>query len=70
MEKPAEIAVKLEKVQEAEADEMWSFVRDKTQQRCLGQAIDHASGTTLAYVFGTHADSAFITLKAVCFSQH
>ncbi len=63
MENPGEIAVKLEKVQEAEADEMWSYVRQKSNQRWLWHAIDHASGTTLAYVFGTHEDSAFITLK-------
>ncbi len=63
MQNPGETAVKLEKVQEAEADEMWSFVRKKSNQRWLWHAIDHASGTTLAYVFGTHEDSALITLK-------
>ena len=57
------MAVKLEKVQAAEADEMWSFVRHKAHQRWLWHAIDHASGTTLAYVLGTHEDSALITLK-------
>ena len=63
MENPGEIAVKLEKVQEAEADEMWSFVREKANQRWLWHAIDHDSGTTLAYVLGTHEDSVLITLK-------
>ncbi len=48
---------------EAEADEMWSFVQSKAQQRWLWHAIDHASGTVLAYVLASHQDEVFIQLK-------
>jgi insertion element IS1 protein InsB len=34
-------------------DEMWSFVHDKSQQYWLWRAIDHNTGTPLAYCFGT-----------------
>jgi insertion element IS1 protein InsB len=44
----------IQKVEEAEMDEMWSFVGHKGQQRWLWHAIDHQSGTVLAYVFGSH----------------
>jgi len=42
---------------------MWSFVQSKAQQRWLWHAIDHASGTVLAYVLVSHQDEAFIQLK-------
>jgi insertion element IS1 protein InsB len=48
---------------EAEADEMWSFVGSKLQQRWLWHAIDHHSGEILAYVLATHEDEAFVKLK-------
>ena len=38
---PNEITIKIVKVEEAEMDEMWSFVGKKQQQRWLWQAIDH-----------------------------
>jgi insertion element IS1 protein InsB len=64
---------------EAEADEMWSFVGDKSQQRCasvpgesspghlpwLWHAIDHHSGEVLAYVLATYEDEAFGKLKGL-----
>jgi insertion element IS1 protein InsB len=50
---------------EAEADEMWSFVECKSQQRWLWHAIDHHSGEILAYVLATHEDEAFVTLKGL-----
>ena len=50
---------------EAEADEMWSFVRRKNNQRWLWHAIDHHSGKVLAYVFGRRQDEAFLKLKAL-----
>ena len=53
------------RVQEAEMDEMWSFVQSKQQQRWLWHAIDHASGKILAYVLAPHEDSAFVQLKAL-----
>ena len=40
-------------VEEAEMDEMWSFVHDKSQQYWLWWAIDHHNGVPLAYCFGT-----------------
>jgi insertion element IS1 protein InsB len=49
---------------EAEADEMWSFVGSKQQQRWLWHAIDHHTGEVLAYVLSNHQDSAFLQLKA------
>ena len=38
---------------EAEMDEMWSFVHDKSQQYWLWWAIDHETGRPLAFCFGT-----------------
>ena len=61
----AQIDVSLGRVQEAEIDEMWSFVQSKRQQRWLWHAIDHASGKILAYVLAPHEDSAFVQLKAL-----
>jgi insertion element IS1 protein InsB len=48
---------------EAEADEMWSFVESKLQQRWLWHAIDHHSREILAYVLATHEDEAFVKRK-------
>ncbi len=42
---------------------MWSFVRQKAQQRWLWHAIDPQSGTVLAYVFGSHTATVFLQLK-------
>jgi insertion element IS1 protein InsB len=50
---------------EAEADEMWSFVQSKAQQRWLWHAIDHRSGALLAYVLASHQDEAFVQLKSL-----
>ncbi len=49
----------------AEADEMWSFVQKKAQQRWLWYAIDHDSGEILAYVLAPHEDVAFVQLKVL-----
>ena len=57
------LPVVVQKVDTAEMDEMWSFVQNKAQQRWLWHAIDHQSGTGLAYVLGTHADTVFLQLK-------
>ena len=46
---PLEEPVMVVRVEEAELDEMWSFVRSKAQQRWLWHAIDHRSGQILAY---------------------
>jgi insertion element IS1 protein InsB len=36
----------------SELDERWSYVGKKAEPRWLWHAIDHHSGTVLAYVFG------------------
>ena len=51
-------------------DEMWSFVQHKGQQRWLWHAIDHQSGTVLAYVLGTHQDVVFLQLKKLLAPFH
>lgn len=53
------------KVDEAEMDEMWSFVQSKKQQRWLWSAIDHRTGQMLAYVLAPHEDVALVKLKAL-----
>ena len=47
----------------SELDEMWSYVGKKAEPRWLWHAIDHASGTVLAYVFGRRKDEVFLQLK-------
>jgi insertion element IS1 protein InsB len=49
--------------QPAEADEMWSYVGCKKNERWLWHAIDRASGAVLAYVLGNRQDEVFIKLK-------
>jgi insertion element IS1 protein InsB len=51
------------RVEEAEIDEMWSFVQSKQNQRWLWHAIDHQSGQILAYVLASHEDTALMQLK-------
>jgi len=60
-----ELRQHIEFIEEAECDEMWSFVGSKAQQRWLWYAIDHATGKVLAYVLGSRKDEAFIKLKAL-----
>jgi insertion element IS1 protein InsB len=60
-----EVVIRLAGETEAEADEMWSFVKRKKNQRWLWHAIDHHSGKVLAYVFGRRQDEAFLKLKAL-----
>jgi len=62
--------VVIEKVDEAEMDEMWSFVEHKGQQRWLWHAIDHMSGAVLAYVLGSHKDSVFLKRKSLLAPFH
>ena len=49
--------------QEAEIDEQWSYVSKKSNQRWLWHAVDHATNTVLAYVFGRRKDEVFKKLK-------
>lgn len=60
---PDEVVVEIVKVEDAELDEMWSFVGEKENQRWLWHAIDHRTGAVLAYVFGDRKDRVFLQLK-------
>ena len=60
---PEDIQVVISRCDEAELDEMWSFVGNKSQQRWLWHAIDHQTGKILAYVFGRRKDEVFLQLK-------
>nr|WP_221902064.1 IS1 family transposase [Bathymodiolus platifrons methanotrophic gill symbiont] len=58
--------VRLELVcEEVEIDEQWSFVGKKSNQRWLWHAVDHATNTVIAYVFGKRKDDVFKELKAL-----
>jgi insertion element IS1 protein InsB len=59
------VEVVVERVNEAEVDEMWSFVGKKKEPRWLWHALDHQTGKVLAYVFGRRKDSVFLQLKAL-----
>jgi len=62
---PNDVIVDIQKVEEAELDEMWSYVGNKHHPRWLWHAIDHTSGEILAYVFGDRKDTVFLELKAL-----
>jgi len=51
------------RVEEAEMDQMWSFVQSKRQQRWLWHAIDHRRGAVVAYVLVPHTDAALEQLQ-------
>jgi insertion element IS1 protein InsB len=59
------MAVMIRLAEEAEVDELWSYVGKKHEQRWLWHAIDHRSGKVLAYVFGRRKDEVFLKLKAL-----
>ena len=62
---PSHVEVVLQRVDEAEVDEMWSFVGKKKEPRWLWHALDHRTGKVLAYVFGRRKDEVFLQLKAL-----
>lgn len=62
---PNDVIVDIQKVEEAELDEMWSYVGNKEHPRWLWHAIDHVSGEILAYGFGDRKDMVFLKLKAL-----
>jgi insertion element IS1 protein InsB len=70
---PAHIEVEIYRADElaqrraltSELDEMWSYVGKKAEPRWLWHAIDHQSGTVLAYVFGRRQDEVFLQLQAL-----
>ncbi len=49
----------------SELDEMWSYVGKKAEPRWLWHAIDHHSGTVLAYVFRRRKDAVFLQLQTL-----
>jgi len=53
---PSKIRFYAVKVEEAEADEMWSYVESKENVVWLWHAIDHKTGDILAYTFGSAED--------------
>ena len=55
--------VRLERA--VEMDEQWSFVGRKANPRGLWYAVDHATNTVLAYVFGRRKDHVLTELKAL-----
>lgn len=61
--KSEDVQVEIAQVNEAEMDEMRSFVKSKDNQRWLWHAINHATGDVLAYVFGERKDKVFLQLK-------
>ena len=62
---PDEVDVVIQGVEEAEVDEMWSYVGKKREPRWLWHAIDHRSGHVLAYVLGRRKDEVFLKLKGL-----
>jgi insertion element IS1 protein InsB len=69
--RPEHVEVEISRVDElmqrrgltSELDEMWSYVGKKAEPRWLWHAIDHTSGTVVAYVFGRRKDEVFLQLK-------
>lgn len=66
----SKVTVDIVKIEEAELDEMWSFVGKKENQRWLWHAIDHNTHKVLAYHFGARKDTVFRELqkKLSCFN--
>lgn len=62
---PQQREIVVQRVDEAEMDEMWSFVGNKKQERWLWHAIDHQSGEILAYVLAPHVDVALKELMVL-----
>ena len=54
----------------SELDEMWSYVGKKAAPRWLWHAIDHHSGTVVAYGFGRRKDEGFLPLQELLASLH
>jgi insertion element IS1 protein InsB len=60
-----ELEVGVVSATEAEMDEMWSFVGSKSNQCWLWWAIDHVTGTPLAFCFGTREHKFLDELKGL-----
>ena len=62
---PSHVEVVLQRVDEAEVDDMWFFVGKKQAPRWLWHALAHQTGQVLAYVFGRRKDEVFLPLKTL-----
>lgn len=63
MEEVVVVSSEQVEVDEAEMDEMWSFVHDKSQQYWLWWVIDHKTGIPLVYCFGTREHKSLDELR-------
>ena len=63
---PDEATVVIRLAEEAEVDEMWSFVGKKREPRWLWHAIDHRSGHVLAYVLGRRKEMKCFSSSRLC----
>ena len=61
----SQVSFKIQRVDDAELDEMWSYAGNQGNQRWLWHAIDHYTGKVLAYVLGDHKDNVFLSLKTL-----
>jgi insertion element IS1 protein InsB len=59
------VTVVIRLADEAEVDEMWSYVGRKKDQRWLWHAIDHRTGKVLAYILGRRQDDVFLKLQTL-----
>ena len=62
---PRPRAVRVSSARAAELDEMWSFVGTREKARWLWHALDHHTGSMLAYVVGTRKDTEFLRLRGL-----
>jgi insertion element IS1 protein InsB len=62
---PRDVEVSIRRADEAEVDEVWSFVGKKKAPRWLWQAIAHWSGRVLASVFDQRQDKVCVKVKAL-----
>jgi insertion element IS1 protein InsB len=62
-EEKKKIRPKMCLVQEAQADEMWSYVGKKEQQYWLWHVIDSQTGKILAYTLGRRTDEVYHQLR-------
>ena len=60
-----DIGVDLVRLDEAEADEMWSYVAKKSNQVWLWWVLDHNTNEPIAYVFGTREHAYLDDLRDI-----
>jgi len=65
MEPSENTSVVISEADEAEADEMRSFVESRANQRWLRNAADHKTGKILAHTFGKREDEVFAELRGL-----